>query len=207
MKIVNGEEGLQIPTDWVAFWKFANANANDEGEVHNGTISGATTTTDNKGNANSALLFGVGNYVQIPHHVNLNPGLDDWSISMWVYPTAVRSCNIYDKNISGGGYNANFWSDNYVYTYTQAQLKSTSQYAINNWYHYVSVRSATQLKLYLQGTLNAQMNIGNSNIGNTNSLYFARDNNGSYLFAGKLCKIRIFRRILTTDEITALANE
>ncbi|MBI4688657.1 MAG: hypothetical protein HY754_00055 [Nitrospirae bacterium] len=50
----------------VAYYPF-NRNANDEsGNGYNGTVSGATLTSDRNGNANSAYRFdGVNDYIKI----------------------------------------------------------------------------------------------------------------------------------------------
>jgi hypothetical protein len=58
-----------VPTNGlVGYWPF-NGNANDEsGNGNNGTVNGATLTTDRNGNGNSAYYFnGGGNYITIPY--------------------------------------------------------------------------------------------------------------------------------------------
>ena len=78
-----------IPTDGlVAYYPF-NGNANDESaNSNNGTVNGATLTTDRDGNANSAYSFdGVDDKIDIPHHDSLN--LDaNFSISVWINASA-----------------------------------------------------------------------------------------------------------------------
>ena len=73
----------QIPTNGlVAYYPF-NGNANDEsGSGNNGTVNGATLTTDRFGNPNSAYLFnGINNYIIIPN-VIINPN-SSGTISLW----------------------------------------------------------------------------------------------------------------------------
>ena len=56
-----------VPTNGlVGYWGF-NGNANDEsGNGNNGTVNGATLTTDRNGNANSAYSFN-GTSIKVPN--------------------------------------------------------------------------------------------------------------------------------------------
>ena len=73
---VLGLSGLlqaQIPTTGlVGYWPF-NGNANDEsGTGNNGTVNGATLTTDRFGNANSAYNFnGSSEFIEVTHNSSL----------------------------------------------------------------------------------------------------------------------------------------
>jgi hypothetical protein len=75
-----------IPTTGlVGYWPFC-GNANDEsGNANNGTVNGATLTTDRFGNSNSAYNFdGVSNNIEILHPVLSEYPCDgDWTISFW----------------------------------------------------------------------------------------------------------------------------
>jgi hypothetical protein len=55
-----------VPTNGLVGWWPFNGNANDEsGNGNNGTVNGATLTTDRFGNANEAYIFG-GNNILVP---------------------------------------------------------------------------------------------------------------------------------------------
>ena len=67
----------------VGWWPF-NGNANDEsGNNNNGTVNGATLSTDRFGNVGSAYDFDSGSLISIPNSNSLNPA----SITMnaWVF--------------------------------------------------------------------------------------------------------------------------
>ena len=73
-----------VPTNGlVGYWPF-NGNANDQTpNGNNGTVNGATLTTDRFGNANSAYNFdGINDYIQINNIVG-NFGLSDFTISIF----------------------------------------------------------------------------------------------------------------------------
>jgi uncharacterized protein (TIGR02145 family) len=71
----------------VGYWPF-NGNANDaSGNNNNGTVNGATLTTDRYGNANSNYTFGQGKFIRtnsiIPNCKN------NFSFSTWVNPSSL----------------------------------------------------------------------------------------------------------------------
>ena len=69
----------------VAFYPF-NGNADDEsGNGHHGTVSDATLVPDRFGNLDSAYYFdGVDDYISIENNEDFQPGLGDYSVSVWV---------------------------------------------------------------------------------------------------------------------------
>jgi hypothetical protein len=80
-------------TGLVGYWPFC-GNANDEsGNGNNGTVNGATLTTDRFGNANKAYSFdGVNDYVRVLGNSNLNLGAS-FSISTWVKTSTIPTSN------------------------------------------------------------------------------------------------------------------
>ena len=74
----------QLPTNGlVGNWPF-NGNANDaSGYGNNGTVFGATLTTDRFGNTNSAYSFdGINDFITVADNASLKP--TKVSISAWV---------------------------------------------------------------------------------------------------------------------------
>lgn len=74
-----------ITTGLVAYYPF-NGNANDlSGNNNNGTVSGATLTSDRFGTANKAYSFnGTSNYISVPHNSSLSASSTQLTISAWV---------------------------------------------------------------------------------------------------------------------------
>ena len=76
----------QVPTNGlVAYYPF-NGNANDAtGNGNNGTVNGATLTSDRFGNSNSAYDFnGVDNHISI-NDTLCNFGTGEFTLSSWLY--------------------------------------------------------------------------------------------------------------------------
>lgn len=72
-----------VPTDGLVGWWPFNGNANDEsGNGFNGTVIGATLTTDRNGNANSAYYFNY--YQEIQTQFNLISGSQSRTFSFWM---------------------------------------------------------------------------------------------------------------------------
>ena len=80
-----------VPTNGlVAYYPF-DGNANDDsGNGNNGTVNGATLTTDRFGNANSAYSFDGQSYIRVPHTNMLNFGTGDYSLSVWANKSGNR---------------------------------------------------------------------------------------------------------------------
>jgi hypothetical protein len=69
----------------VASYPF-NGNPNDaSGNNNNGTVFGASPTTDRFGNANGAYSFNgtSSNYIQVPHSTSLELGSGPFTLSAW----------------------------------------------------------------------------------------------------------------------------
>lgn len=80
----------------VAYYPF-NANANDEsGNGFNGTVNGATLTTDRFGRTQSCYSFnGTDNYIRLPLNTgNLN-GSTQVTISAWINPNQIKTGSIF----------------------------------------------------------------------------------------------------------------
>ena len=79
-----------VPTNGLVGWWPFNGNANDEsGNGNNGTVNGASLTSDRFGNGGKALSFdGLSNYVEVPHSSTFN-STNKITISLWIKPTTI----------------------------------------------------------------------------------------------------------------------
>ena len=85
-----------VPANGLVGWWPFNGNANDEsGNGNNGTVNGATLTTDRNGLTNSSFNFNVNNWspggsggdkIYIPYNPSFN--FSDFTISTWVKRTS-----------------------------------------------------------------------------------------------------------------------
>lgn len=203
----------------VAHFPF-NGNADDEsGNGHNGTVNGATLTTDRFGNADSAYMFnGTDDYIAVPDSTDLRLSQTDFTISTWFYEEsrttpAVKSLitkrlGQYEKGwlyavVDGasyyqvsGGYDPRAVSPNPV--------------SVNAWNHSVVTYdlATTTIRLYINGILDSvHANIPSPNA-TAASMMIGRDSElGRYWFHGVIDDIRMYNRMLSTDEVFALYQD
>jgi len=206
----------QIPTDGlIAYYPF-NGNANDEsGNGNNGTVTGATLTTDRKGVSNSAYSFN-NQKISITRVSDFDATFTgDFTISMWIYPTFFpgfsRLFSMRDAPADGfeillagssvvnSNYN-NSTSDGFTQTLV-----------LNTWYSIIMTKESGILKLYFNNILNgttfdySARGAMNTTVSPVIANYAAAY--PSVGIIGKMDDIRIYNRALTTAEITTLYNE
>jgi hypothetical protein len=208
----------------VGYWPFS-GNANDaSGNGNNGTINGATLTTDKSGNLNSAYNFnGQNNNIVVPDNITINPSLI--SVSIWVNPAVFGPSEQYIINksidILPGSVNRSWAirisSDGQLYleirvNNTYYLFGSTETLTLNQWNNLVFVYDGSTAKLYknnivvinqsLPGTLtNLSYNLSIGNFPHANMPPYG------YFWNGKLDDIGIWNRALTQSEVTALYNQ
>ncbi len=222
----------QLPTGLqsglVGYWPFC-GNADDEsGNGNNGTVNGATLTTDRFGNTSSAYTFdGVNDLIRVPHQSNLNL-LGNYSISIWFIGDYQNTINnnwtlISKRDDNGSCCSPNvpygvfipFNSTNYAVVsmayangnYTFATPPNSNPIASNIWQNAIITNDSGNLTFYLNGSIiystflsNAlrNSNISDLLIGSVNREF------GAEWMNGKLDDIGIWNRTLTASEIQQL---
>ena len=209
-----------LTTGLVGYWPFC-GNANDaSGNGYNGTVNGATLTTDRFGSTNSAYNF-TSNFIEI---TGLSQQLNsDYSISFWIQPfqnvdgytTAFQlnqgtSCNL--SPITG------FWSNNLIYS-TCSNINGNVQLGTfsslqNLWSHYVVTLNAGVTRVYKNGVL---LTSGNISWPTTIANKLTIGNNGNDAsgpgtihnspFKGNLDDFGMWNRSLTASEIQQLYTQ
>jgi hypothetical protein len=204
-------------------WYPFSGNASDSsGNGKNGTVYGASLTTDRFGNPNSAYFFdGIDDYIDVPAATLQN---ERYSYSLWVSPHSVpyegetaRMLSIGgpggDQDVSlGNGYvviskgwdGAGYNTDGTVSHYSVGSLP-----AINTWYHLTVTRNESAIKLYVNGKL---AGIGPTystlpyyGYGSVNAVLGSRSTLAQY-FHGTLDDISIYNRALSEEEVSELYN-
>ena len=200
----------------VAHYPF-NGNAKDEsGNGNNGTIYGATLTTDRFGNENSAFRFdGKDDYIDVISNKELKQ-IDSKTItvSTWI--------NIQKPSTGIIGLRP-FWilywtsSSTMTFYVGQSKWKSvTAKSKVNNkkWHHWIGVYDGSMLKVYLDGELDNSISLDNNITGRVGDGggkyvtigkdYHPTDNNRRRYTKGKIDDLRIYNRALSDTEIQEL---
>lgn len=215
----------QIPTTGlISQWPFS-GNANDIIGGNNGTVSGASLTSDRFGNNNCAYSFnGINNVITM---LSAGPtGSVSRSVSFWERSTTTtgpRSAFSYGAAGGGGIFQVNF---NYN---CQAVGFDNSNSAVmhgngivNNgqWHHIVAVHDATvgittgSVKIYIDGVLQPSVTCnvsGTTSPINSNSGLPIRIGldvpSGNRYFNGDLDDFFLYNRALTPAEVLQLYND
>ncbi|TAG55310.1 MAG: hypothetical protein EAZ27_07255 [Cytophagales bacterium] len=214
-------------TGLVASYPFC-GNADDKsGNNYNGTVSGATLTTDRFGNANSAYSFdGNSNYIESNGNSNFKIG-NDGTLSVWVKKDVWNNLPFVDNEIINNNFsytnpNSIYLSFHYLegihFRFKNEPLDYVNSYIYTNWqnntWHHIVGKwekngNNTLISLYTDGVLQeSKVIIGNINLNNVKWSF------GKYLtnkhqewMDGSIDDIKIYDKALSQAEITALFNE
>jgi hypothetical protein len=225
-----------LPANGLVAWYSFNGNANDEsGNGNNGTVNGATLTTDRNGNANSAYYFnGINNYIQVPFSNSLNSIQNGITMSAWVLMQGGTGASTPPRVLElrgayGNGGDAGFvmlaqdnsnvsrtfevrWHNDFGNN--NISISPTNSINSLSWQHilFTADGSTATGKFYLNGIMinnNSSMpyqGIINSCDYNNNPLIIGAETNLLGMWGGKLDDIAIYNRALTPTEISALYN-
>jgi hypothetical protein len=215
-----------VPTnDLIGYWPF-NGNANDNSGVgNNGTVIGATLTTDRFGRANNAYNFNGNNlsHIEIKDN-NTMELLSNFTLSYWLNPDSLPVIkNDYISVISKGSHGVGGWItgiwnniDNIIAFQRDGAYSnylygdSKSAISLNVWQNITITYNSNNdtLKYYLNGALVSAINSpGFQIIGNSFDINIGvqkKDSNYIHQYRGKLDDIVLWNRALTQSEITAI---
>ncbi len=215
-----GGTAAQLGAGLVAYYKFE-GNANDSVTSATGTLQGGVTYAGSRTGFGQAASFnGVNQFISIPHSAALNAGATGLSVSLWINTAnpkaATNGSRLLDKATSGTAdgwvfdtYDIARQSRNVVrVASTTIGANSSATFTGGAWQHLVFT--------YLNGTVNFYVNgvaAGSGNVGalvnNTLPLQLGAPRGalaGGEFFAGLMDELRIYNRVVTADEIAALAS-
>ena len=197
-----------VPTNGLVGWWPFTGNANDESSNgNNGTVNGATLTTDRNGITNSAFTFdGVND--------NINPLQNNLPLG-----TTARTISVWFQRIGTGGCLFSYGSANTSNAYMiaiGANIIANQGWTSPDFGVYPIIDNLWHNVVCTFDGLNATIYFDNSNLGNTpmtglntigGSFYFGtRVLNDMDFFNGNIDDIGIWNRVLTQQEITNLYN-
>jgi hypothetical protein len=203
----------------VGYWPFC-GNANDEsGNGNNGTVNGASLTTDRYGNANKAYNFnGSTNYIEVPNSNSLS-NVSDITISAWVYIDSWFQSGgegyfpiLHKSNLQGqyGKFALTLKNLGGIsHLNSQENGFSYNNWSLSVWQHVAMIFSNNRNKIYIDGVLISDVPTGvfPNSINNSLPLVIGMDKPGLVEYSnGKIDDIGIWNRALTQQEITNLYN-
>jgi hypothetical protein len=201
-----------VPKDSLVGWWPFNGNANDEsGNGNNGTVNGATLTSDRNGKANSAYSFdGINDYVDLTTYPTV--GTTSFSVFAWINITPIqkrRQILAYGSNQTGRGvwfYLGNDGLCHFDLSYTTG-TNTVDSISCNQWHFVGVVSNLGEIQLYLDGVKNGKSVKLNVNVSATQGKYFGTSIScDNWFYDGKLDDISIWNRALDSSEIYKLYN-
>jgi hypothetical protein len=209
-----------VPTNGLVGWWPFNGNANDEsGNNNNGTVNGATLSTDRNGIVNNSYLFnGTSDKITFQSKFQFhNSG--DASISIWIktisIPSGIQATFLKSKLTNSDNNRFNFFANpkpnNKVLISLDYRESNTTLHALNidtinlnNWHHLTYTRSGNSYKLYIDGVFQNITTDNNPVALNEIGWLIGNDPSSSHDFNGIIDDISIYNRALTQQEITSL---
>ncbi len=190
------------------------------GYGNDGTVTGATLTTDRKGQANKAYLFnGTTDHIQIndPSSGLLDFGSSSFSFSFWLKSATNDIGSVISKRISNGtlqqgwmvykGTTGRF--NIYFDDGTGGLLFQTANSTVpdNSWTNFAVVvdRNTNLLSLYKNGAFNQSGSISTiGSISNDRKLQIGSGDNDNIYLTGSIDDVRIYSQALTVSNIQQL---
>jgi hypothetical protein len=213
-----------VPADGLVGWLPFNGNANDEsGNGNNGTLNGATLTSDRNGISASAFSFnGIEDNITVPHDQQFDS--QTYSISVWVSFST-------ESTPSTGGFNVNpailsrlgpsntVTYDNWVlyeadgiagFSYGNPVVYGggmLEQFNDGNWHHLAMTVASDSVRFYFNGQLSSSLERGPDLIFNDEPIRLGRCQAAYWkAFEGLLDDVGFWNRALDLCEIRALYN-
>ncbi len=196
-----------------------NGNANDIAGSLNGTVSGATLTTDRTNSTNSCYSFnGTGNHINLGNSSVLKPttGL---TVSLWfeLNSTGILTGRSMVSCTENAGYAIHSLSNNTIECVVRRNgsygsvAVSATPYDNTGWHFAVMTYDGRFLKLYMDGQL-----AGTNDAGAVHPITYVTTNtyigadpsgasgiDGNFYYKGKLDDVKIYNGALSAAEITS----
>lgn len=213
----------QVTNGLTAKYSFNNGNANDEIGSNNGTVNGASLTTDRFGNSNKAYLFINGDNITLPDDPALKSPV--MTVSLWVKIDSLTTSNVYTNyiysivNSTTNAYFATFTMSAYCFNNQYLSVSqngpsqsivgfSTSTFAAS-WDHYVMSIDNDSMIMYINGQKQASWYKGFASTFTSDLITIGQSGNTTYdgNLNGAVDDIRVYNRVLTQVDVDSLFNE
>jgi hypothetical protein len=215
LTVINTALPSYLPANGLVGWWPFNGNANDEsGNGNNGTVNGATLTSDRNGNSGKAYSFACNS---IKANVNTTSITSQLTISFWYYRNSQGCFGPRVLEFSSGSnlpgqlmIEENFPSGLRIAHITSAGLNNFLGWMQFNtltnqtWSNYVYTNNGTAAKIYQNGILINQYNSPGLPLLDGDVAFGWMNHPANDGINGKLDDIAIYNRALTQAEISAL---
>jgi len=185
-------------------WTDISGNSND------GTISGATFGADNGG----YFDFDSNDYISVPSTSStpVDFSAKNYTIEAWINPDTTALSNPiltkYGTTDSLRSIHFSYISSGKIRLFeratgTNASHESTSTLTLNRWTHVAVTRTSSQVKLYIDGSLDATISSTfTPNNGGSQNINIGSQANGQFnFFDGQIGEVRVYSKSLSASEV------
>lgn len=205
-------------TGLVAYWPL-DGNANDaSGNGHNGTVEGATLTTDRNGKANAAYHFEGSrrDTIRVPSSPSLKNITSAATVAAWIKPEKwdntwvivfAKGQNARQYGLFADDKGTLYMHDAYRNDAPNVSAKLPKGLKLGVWQHVAVVYDGSKTVTYVNGKPGEPKSTSGKFVPNDEDLFFGRDDYvGSENYTGDIDDMRIYNRALSAAEIAALAG-
>ena len=223
--IVPTGNNIDLQSGLIGWWKLDGNAIDSTPNANNGTPTSVTATTDREGKASGAESFnGSTSTINLGAPSLFTP--TNITVSAWfngtVANTGGNEHGLVCKDVSGSITNAPyclFVLDGKVEwritdsTNTTTQIASTlfGTLSDNTWYHVVGTYDGTTMQIFVNGNrIQTSTGVVSGAMGNTTGTLKIGQQKGGFptrFFAGTIDDVRVYNRVLTAKEVTALYGE
>jgi hypothetical protein len=172
----------------------------DETGLHTLTaIGGATVSTSTKKNGVGSLAFnGSSDYLNVSTSSQLSLGTSDFTIEAWIYTTSLSTyrdiCACRGATGTSFGFNFTITPTGALTAYAAGTMFTTGNLiAANTWYHVALSKSGGYLRVFVNGSIVA--NVADVNNYSNNTWTIGSYNGGGEYFAGYIDDFRITKGV------------
>lgn len=201
----------------VGYWKFdegsGTAAGDSSGNNNTGTLTNGPTWTSGK--VNGALSFnGSNNYIDAGGGSSLDIDSNPVTLMAWVNTNTIVSgyAEIANRGLSGtNGFGlVRYGSKIKIGWQGGGNFNSSLAITTGQWYHVTSITNGASFKIYINGALDNATGAVNVVASTKNFIIGAvrdsSDTSYTYYFNGLIDEIRVYKRILSAAEISAIYN-
>lgn len=220
-----------ITSNLVAYVSFDNGDAGiDDGTATIvGNINGATPADDRNGNPNSAMYFDGNDWIDFGNELAYQFGYDSFTITCWMKaaPSGNGTGYVFGKRAFVGANDQayalthNYTNGGQVFGYLRGDNYiggnyPTASVLVGEWHHVALIvdRGFGGAAFYIDGApigssgvqLNPALSTFNCNGTTFGNVVMGRSSNGDQYFKGWVDELRVYRRALTSLDLSALQD-
>lgn len=207
---------MALTDNLISYWKCDEASGNLLDAAGSNTLTDHASTGTGSGIINTGRTFnGSTQYFDVASNASLDVGTSDFSIQVWMNLTSFTGDPyIISKQASGAPYNGygmfaqdisfkiGFETSDGTYQFDS----STTTVSAGVWTHIIITRSGANLAFYLNGAAAGTSSSARSGSLDTTANFNIGSFAGSQTFNGNLDEIALWKRQLSSGEVTSLYN-